>query len=366
VTIAIEARRSVFIRGLNWVGDAIIATPTLSAIRRAFAGSQIVLMVRPWVAAVYENNPDIDELWVHDDSASIAEFRKAVKRVKAARFDLGIALPNSIRSAALMRLGGIKNRVGYSIGGRSLLLNRGVALDKGLLEGHQVFYYLNIIRNIMEMPKDKPALTLIPGQKERARITQLEQERGWDQSRTWIGMAPGSINSLAKRWLPERFAETADRLYEETGALVFLLGSKAEADVVGQVASLCKNPVVNLGTELNLAEFIAFMDRMHAFVGNDSGAMHVAAALGVPTAAIFGPTDWRTTSPYSPVARIIRHPVECSPCMLRNCPIEHPCMKGVSVNQVLETINSLSAEIQSRRLKPDVVAAGVPGSHVEF
>ncbi|MBI1783603.1 lipopolysaccharide heptosyltransferase II [Candidatus Sumerlaeota bacterium] len=348
MSISIEIRRKVFIRGVNWVGDAVMASAALHRLRKDFAGSHITLMVRPWVEAIYKNNPDIDELWVHDDSASMKSFFQAVKRVREAKFDLGIALPNSFRSALLMKLGKIPNRFGFARGNRSLLLTRKVKVKPQWLKEHEVYYYLHLVEWMLDLPPEPPQMVLNPGEEERAQIRQMARERGWEGKRPWIGIAPGSINSMAKRWLPERFAVVADRLAGEFNAQVFLLGSKEEKKVVDQVAGLCKSSVVNLGTELNLAQFIAFMERLDAFVGNDSGAMHVAAALGVPAVAIFGPTNWVTTAPFSSKSKIVRHPVECSPCMLRNCPIGHPCMKGVEVDHIFTALKELGGDIRSR------------------
>ncbi len=342
MAISIEIRRRVFIRGVNWVGDAVMATAALHRLRKAFVGSHITLMVRPWVADVYRNNPDIDDLWAIDDGSPRA-FLSAVKKIREAKFDLGLALPNSFRSALLMKLGRIPNRFGFARGGRSFLLTRKIKVNPQWLKEHEVYYYMRLVDWMLDLPPEPPKLILNPGDAEREFVANLAIERKWDERRPWIGIAPGSINSLAKRWLPERFAETADRLANESGALVFLLGSKSETQVLNQVAALCRTPVVNLGSELSLAQFIAFMERLRAFIGNDSGAMHVAAALNVPTVAIFGPTNWITTAPFSPRSKIVRHPVECSPCMKRVCPIGHPCMKGVSPEMVLAALKGVLA-----------------------
>jgi len=348
MTIPLDIRERVFIPGLNWVGDAIIATPALRKLRQAFKGSHITLMVRPWVAAIYENNPDIDELWVEDDSISTAAFLKVAKRVRQGKFNFGIALPNSFRSALLLTLGQIKHRVGYARGKRSLLFTRPVPVDPKILQEHQIYYYLHLIDWLTEQKPEPPKLVLKSGEKERLEIARMIEQRGWKEWRMWIGIAPGSINSMAKRWLPERFAEVADRISNEVKGQVFLLGTAGEKDVIDKVASLCKTPVINLAGELNLGQLIAFTEKLHAFIGNDSGAMHVAAALDVPTIAIFGPTDWKTTAPFSTKARLVRHPVDCSPCMLRTCPIAHPCMTGVRVEDVIRSFADLAPQIKSR------------------
>lgn len=348
MTIPLEIRRRVLVRGLNWVGDAIIATPALTRLRRAFEGSHITLLVRPWVAAVYEHNPDIDELWIEDDSASMGALVSVARRIRKGNFDFGIALPNSFRSALLMALGGVKHRVGYATARRSMLLTKAIPIDPKILDIHQVHYYLGLVDWLSDAPPDPPRLVLAPGEKERTEIAEMLRKREVEESRMLIGLAPGSINSTAKRWLPERFAELADRFRREVKAEVLLLGSGKELEVLQTVENLCKEPVINLGGEMSLSQVIALFERLHAFVGNDSGAMHIAAASGVPTVAIFGPTDWKTTAPFSSKARIVRHPVDCSPCMLRTCPIQHPCMTGVGVNDVARSFAELAGEIKAR------------------
>ena len=348
MTIPSESQHKIFVRGLNWVGDAVLATPFLRRLRNSFERSRITLMVRPWVAPVYEHSPDIDELWVHDDSSSLGEFLSAVRRVRGERFDLGIALPNSIRSAMLMALGRIKTRVGYGRGGRSMLLTRAVQVKPEFLREHQVHYYLHLLDGLDESKPEPPRLRLFAGEREREKAAALLKEQGMSERQLWVGMAPGSINSTAKRWLPERFAEVADRLHDEMDAKVLLLGSEGEKPLLDQIAGLCSHAVPNLAGEISLAETIALMERLHLFVGNDSGAMHLAAALDVPIVAIFGPTDWSTTSPFSSSAKIVRHPVSCSPCMLRTCPIGHDCMTGVQVGDIFASLRDLEPQIQER------------------
>ena len=343
MTIALDARRRVFIKGLNWVGDAILATPMLRQLRRTFAGSHVTLMVRPWVAAIYEHSPDIDELWIADDSASWGEFLSAARRVRDGRFDFGVALPNSFRSALLLALGRVKHRVGFRRGGRSLFLTHPIALPAELLKQHQVHYYMRLIEWAIDGKPDPPKLVLRAGEKERGEIVAMLREFGVEPDAPRIGIAPGSINSAAKRWLPERFAAVADRLHDEGRGRVFLLGSAAERDVAGEVERHCRTPVINTAGRMSLGRMIAFMEGAKAFVGNDAGAMHVAAALGVPTVAVFGPTEWMTTAPFSRAARIVREPVDCSPCMLRECPIDHRCMTRVQVDDVMKALGELRA-----------------------
>lgn len=346
--LGIESRRRILIRGVNWVGDAIMATPAIRALRLNYPDSKITLMVRPGVKAVYEHSPDLDDLWVEDDSASARAFARAVRRVRSGDFDLGIAFPNSLRSALLLALGGVRHRVGHARGGRRALFTRPIAVTPELLDEHEVFYYMNLVRWMLDGPPKPPQLVMEAGAAEREYVDDLLRDLDCPAGQPLFAVAPGSVNSRAKRWLPERFAETADRIVREFGAMVFLIGGESEKGVLDLVASAAGHGVINLGGRMSLGQSVALMHRMHGFVGNDSGAAHMAAAAGVPGATIFGPTRSATTAPFSAVARVVRVPVECSPCMLRDCPIDHPCMTGVTVGRVMGVLEEMRPEIEAR------------------
>lgn len=359
MTVPPEQAERVFIRGVNWVGDAVMATPAITRIRRAFPRARITLHVRPWVAPVYEHSPDIDDLWVGDDSASTIAFYQLAQRIRDARFDYAFVFPNAFRAAALLFLGGATERIGHDrrrlhawermFRSRAFMFTRAIPVSAALLERHEIYYYLNLVDWLPGGTVEEPRLVLHSGPEERRAVTGLLERRGSSVGALRVAIAPGSINSNAKRWLPERFAAVADRLHRDEGAEIYLIGSAAEKDVMDAVAGMCAAPVHNLAGELDLGQVIAFLDQCHAFVGNDSGAMHLAAALRVPSVAIFGPTKWVNTAPFSPLSTIVREPVECAPCMLRDCPIDHRCMTRVDVGRVLDTVASLRAEIDSRR-----------------
>lgn len=354
--------RRVFVRGVNWVGDAVMSTPALTRIRRAFPKARITLHVRPWVAAVYQYNPDIDELWVSDESASARAFYDLSHRIREAGFDYGFVFPNAFRAAALLFLGGVTERVGHErrrlhawervFESRAFMFTKAVPVTRELLELHEVYYYLNIVDWLPGAVEREPRLVLCSGAEERHFAAGVMEKSGASPAALRVAIAPGSINSNAKRWLPDRFAEVCDRLVREHGAEVFLIGSGGEREVIDEVQRLCHERVHNLVGALNLGQVIAFLEQSHLFIGNDSGAMHLAAALDIPSASIFGPTKLVNTAPFSSVARIVREPVECSPCMLRDCPIDHRCMTRVGVDRVMAVVDELRTEIGARRARP--------------
>src|SRR5204863_7933423 len=205
----------------------------------------------------------------------------------------------------------------------------------GEIPGHQRFYYLELLRRagLLECYPESDAIRL-EGTR-AAREAGLRELRILNVETPVIGVSPGAAYGSAKRWLPERFAEAAGRLAKERGAKIALFGSKDERALCEQVAGLLNDfPVTNYAGQTSLAQFIELAAACELFLTNDSGAMHIASALGVPTVAIFGATDDLATGPTGPHARVVRQPVECSPCLLRECPIDHRCMTRVGPDRV--------------------------------
>lgn len=349
MTIPLEIRRRILVRAPNWVGDAIMSTPALSKLRRATPGSHIVVMCRPWVAAVYRDNPDLDELWTVEDSG-LTKFWKAVKMIRQGGFDMGVAFPNSLRAAALMWFGRVGRRIGYTQGLRKFLINKPVELHPKLLKDHLVYYYTNIVEWMTDGAPDAPRQKLVGGEAEREEADRVIREEGWEDGKLRIGIAAGSIGALSKRWPAERFARVAEVIHQQLGAHIFLIGSPKEKEALKPVVAKCSAPIHDLLLDVDLPKLIAFMDRMHGFIGNDSGSAHIAAALEIPSVVIFGPTDWRATAPFSTLATVVRKPVDCSPCHERVCPIQgHPCMNGLEVNEVLKAFAELAPKIRERQ-----------------
>ena len=316
----------ILIRATNWVGDAVMCLPALAAIRKRYPAARISILAKPWVADLYAREKSVDDVIVYQSEARW----KMIGQLRARRFDCAILLQNAFEAALIAWLARIPNRIGYNRDGRGLLLTRRVPPPlRGEIPRHERFYYLELLRRsgIIEALPDCDAIRLAPPPVERKRI---------------IGVSPGAAYGGAKRWLPERFAETALHLARERGASVALFGSKAERALCEEVAALLNgHPGVNYAGQTSLAQFIELAASCELFLTNDSGAMHIASALGVPTVAIFGATDDAATGPTGPLARVIREPVECSPCLLRECPIDHRCMTRVTAGRVIQVAQAL-------------------------
>jgi heptosyltransferase-2 len=324
----------ILVRATNWVGDAVMSLPALRALRQRFPNAEISILAKPWVADLYGREPFCDRLIPYAPRDWREKWR-AARDLAAERFDCAILLQNAFEAAAIAFAARIPERIGYARDGRSLLLTRAVAVPRpGEIPRHERFYYLELLRRaqIIDVLPENDCVRLDGAGP--AREAGIARFRAIGMGDTVIGMSPGAAYGNAKRWLPERFAEAANRVARELGASVAIFGSKDERELCGTIASAISAPVKNLAGETSLAEFIDLAAACRVYLSNDSGGMHIASALGVPTVAIFGATDDTATGPAGPLARVVREPVECSPCLQRECPIDHRCMMRVSADRV--------------------------------
>ncbi len=318
-----------------------MSLPALRAVRARFPDAHITLLARPWVAEVYhrESFADRTELYAAGRGPRDLSVRwQQARRLGRERFDAALLLPNSFESAAFTWLAGIPRRIGYARDSRSLLLTDAVQVpDRSTIPRFEAYYYLELLRRlgwIETLPSDvviRLEKMNEAGEVGRGRFTELGLKGDV------VGVSPGAAFGGAKRWLPERFADTAVRI---ASGPVALFGSGSERELCETVADLIRKAGVqvhNFAGETTLREFIEFAAACRVFLTNDSGSMHVASAAGVPTVAVFGATDHLATGPTGDLARVVREPVDCSPCLLRECPIDHRCMTRVTAERVAET-----------------------------
>lgn len=318
-----------------------MSLPALRALRERFPAAEISILAKPWVADLYGRESFCDRL-IPYTASTLGEKYQAARNLRSGRFDAAILLQNAFEAAAVASLAGIPRRIGYARDGRSLLLTQAVAVPKaGEIPRHERFYYLELLRRAGILDR-LPANDAI-----RLEGSVLAREAGADRFRKLglgdvvVGVSPGAAYGTAKRWLPGRFADAANRVARVLGGSVAIFGSGAERELCASVAAAVEAPVKNFAGETSLAEFIELAAACRVYLTNDSGAMHIASALGVPTVAIFGATDDTTTGPTGPLARVVREPVECSPCLKRECPIDHRCMTRVEAARVADTALSL-------------------------
>ncbi len=331
----------IVVRGTNWIGDAVMSVPALRELRRLFPDAHIALHTRPWAEGIFRDAGLLDEIIVIEKERS--DFRTVLGQVRTLdkkKFDLAVIFPNSYRSAAIAKLARIPRRIGYAKEGRRLLLTDPIRVPGWKDDRHESFYYLSLVAVAAARilgpsatigDEASPAIDLSQERRQNG-LTRL-QAAGCVDGRPVVAMGAGSTNSMAKRWPAANFAALADLLIEN-GSDVVMMGSSEERDVSTDVATLARHQLIDITGTTTLAEAVEILGAVDLFVSNDMGLAHVAAAVGTPTLVIFGPTNPLTTRPLPSNAEIMREPVECSPCMLRECPIDHRCMTRITPERV--------------------------------
>jgi heptosyltransferase-2 len=312
----------VILRAPNWVGDVVLSLPAVRDVRRAFPDARLEVLARPWVAGLYGAVLEVD---------AVRESRGVTADAEGLRgeFDLAVLLPNSFATAFTAWRAGIPDRRGYATDGRALLLTRHCRVPAEVRGRSQVYYYRAMLEGVGIPAEGPPDASLRCPDEWSDRAKDLLGDDG-----PWIGVNPGAFFGSAKRWLPERYSAVADIAARRAGAKVALVGGSQERPLAEAIAEGMQAPVRILSGETTLAELVGVLSRLRLFLTNDSGPMHVAAALGVPLVAVFGSTDWTETAPFGVGTRLVREDTECAPCLLRECPIDHRCMTRVGVDRV--------------------------------
>ena len=356
------APERVLVRAPNWLGDVAMALPALASIRRHFAGSRLALALPEGLAALGARLPGVDHVVGLRTGGGLAAFRENTSRLRAGGHQVAVLLTNSFGSALAIRRAGIPERWGYRADGRRWLLSRAVPrrVPRGLASRHHAFYYLRLVEALGIEPLPAEARVAVD-EPTRALGRALLERAGVDATRPLVGLAPGAAYGHAKRWPPDRVAHLIRRLLHDTGAACVLVGAPADRDAGHAIESRLGLPhggpagderVANLIARTDIAELMGVMGACRAFVSNDSGAMHLAAAIGVHVTAVFGPTDERATAPLGPHT-VVTHPVRCRPCLLRECPIDHRCMTRITPDDVFDSV--------ARPLGEPGGSAGAPG-----
>lgn len=333
----------IVVRGTNWVGDAVMQIPALRELRRVYPDSHITLATRSRAQGIFEDADFIDGILPFEKSDSI--FKQA-KMWREGKFDLAILFTNSFESALVARLGGVKNRFGYATENRSFFLTDSFPVPRWKNSRHEIYYYLNIaseaekrIPGASKICEQNPEFGLTVSDTRKEAVRKILNDNGVDADKKLIVFCPGSTNSRAKRWQTTSYAELNDKIQRNLKAEVVLIGSPDEITVSLEVAENSKLKPIVLTGKTSLAEVTAILSVCDLLVSNDTGPAHIAAALGTKTIAVFGPTNPLTTSPVN--AEIIRKDVECSPCMLRDCPIDHRCMTQISADELFQNLVNL-------------------------
>src|SRR5579864_8479551 len=328
----------VLVRAPNWLGDAVLALPAIAAIRRHFPGVHLAVAGPAPVAAIFREVT----------AAQPDQVIEAPAVIRAGRFDLGILLPNSFQSAWELRRAGVPDRWGYATSGRGLLLTRRSTPERTRGVRHHADYFRGLVIGLgMTVDERPPQVTASPAT--RAQADALLAQLRVPPTAAIVGLAPGAAYGQAKQWPPDRAAGLAARLVRERDVTCLVVGAAHDQPAARAMETWLRARapetlarVIDLTGRTSVSGLVGVAERCRAFVSNDSGAMHVAAAVGRPVIAIFGPTDERSTRPIGDHA-VLTAPVFCRPCMLRDCPIDHRCMKRITVDQVFDAVSTAMA-----------------------
>jgi heptosyltransferase-2 len=340
---------TVLVFSPNWLGDAVLALPAIADIRRGQAAGRLVVAARPSIAGLWKMAAGVDEVVVIPRARGAARWRTLGENAKAlrhARADAAVLLPNSLQTAVMAWRAGIPERFGYRRGVRGCLLTRAVPRPRGRV--HQADYYRRLVAALgFENGERAPELDVPAAAVQSAR--EILEDAGWMPGERLLGIAPGAAYGGAKRWPPERFAAVAASLGDAHGLVPVLVGSDGdraaacaiEAELGKMQDSGARRRTINLAGRTDLPMLAGVLAQCAAFVSNDSGAMHLAAAVGTPVVALFGPTDERATAPVASRTRVLTAAAWCRPCLLRECPLDHRCMSGIDAGTVADAAGEL-------------------------
>jgi heptosyltransferase-2 len=364
----------LLVRVPNWVGDAVLCLPALRLLRNLLPGAEMALLARPWVSDVFplqELNARMIPYDTNGEHSGLQGRRRMAAGLRAERFDAAILFQNAFDAALISWLAQIPIRAGYSRQGRRPLLTHAVALPRkaGAMD-HEAHYYLELLRRLGLVEQYDPVEQIALPASEAARRSARERlQRAFEEEFSsparfspeaglLVGLSPGATFGTAKRWPAARFAEVASRLQQERGATCVFFGSPQERALAEQVRQWAGGAALSLAGMTTLVEFMQLVQGCDLFITNDTGTMHVAAGLGVPTLAVFGPTNEHQTRPLAARVSLITGKAYCRPCKLRHCPIDHRCMTSVTVDQVREAALTMLAEIDPAQGEPAGLARG--------
>jgi len=343
--------RRVLVRTANWIGDAVMTFPALASIREGLPNRHIAVLTKPWVADLFSGHPLINEVLVYESPGIHEGIRgkwKLARELKKKQFDLAILFQNAFEAALIAFWAGIPRRAGYNTDARGILLTQAVPVNGKVKKGHQVDYYRAMTGGLgFQSHPSAPSIGLTRSQLEESE--RILSSRGLQGEKLLIGLAPGATYGPAKQWFPERFSALADRFSRDWGARILIFGSQGDRDTASLLTKSARTEVTDFTGQTTLSQAIGLIARCRLFVSNDSGLMHVAAALGVPVVAIFGSTDPVRTRPLGRNCRVVRQPLPCAPCLKTHCPERRECLERITVDEVYEAARGLWEEAGRQR-----------------
>lgn len=334
--------KTLLVRGVNWIGDAVMTMPALRALRKGLPDTKISLLVKPWVASLFKNNPDIDEIILYEGRYnSLFGKLRLSSLLKSKGFCSSILFQNAFDAALIAFLAGIPERIGYSRYGRGFLLTDAIPFNNDDRKIHHVYYYLNILKKAgMDTEYSIPYIYLSLEERVNARNILKNLKR------PVIGINPGATYGSTKRWHPERFAEVSKRIISELNGSVVIFGGKSEVGIAEEIHNLINlEPgtwnleLKNLAGKTTLRELSALISECDVLLTNDSGPMHIGYAVRTPVIAIFGSTEPALTGPLGRGNMVIKKDIDCSPCFKKRCAKQEiVCMNAITSDEVFEVI----------------------------
>lgn len=332
---------NIIIRMPNWLGDCVMATPVLQDVRERFPRALITVMVYDRIAPLLQKDPNIDELFFFSKPSGGFFLRRRetsniISLIQNGKYDLGILLTNSFSSAWWFLRGKVRMRLGYASDLRSFLLTKAVPFAKHRSSQHLVETYKDLLEPL-GISKTKSVPKLYVTDEEIVEARGVLQRQGFKEGMTLVGINPGAAYGPAKCWPQERFRDLAKKLLEDESLFLVFFGDEKTLPLIKGITANLPPRACNLAGLTSTRELMALIAVCDLFLTNDSGPMHIAAALGTPLIAIFGSTSEIVTGPYK-TGKVIHKHVECSPCYKRVCPIDFRCMKRIEVDEVYEEI----------------------------
>lgn len=334
---------TILVRLPNWVGDVIMATPALRALRTTFPDARIVGLGKLWAPELLDDHPCFDEVLGFGFQAGKSDPKTTfglIQTIRKRKPAWGLLFPNSFGSALLFFLARVPQRIGYNTNGRGLFLTRGIKTpDKTL---HQLDYFLGLTAGFSKQTAWDRTLYFPVSPQRKEEADRLWQAWDVDPAEVVVGLNPGAAWGRSKRWLPEYFAKTADLFHQERGAKIVIFGGPEDVLLAEQIAGLMQAPSLIIAGKDNLRVLPALLGRCNLFITNDTGPMHIAESQKVPQVVLFGPTDPRQTAYVRENARVLLNKLDCAPCFKPECPYgHHNCMVGISPAQVFDAGSQL-------------------------
>lgn len=341
---AAPAPGRVLVKEVNWLGDVVMSLPALRAVRRAYPAARLALLVKQELAPFFAGSAWLDEVIPYRLSRGVGARLRLVREIRSRRFDLAVLFPRSFASALWVALARVPRRVGFVDDARGPLLTDKLRRPPELLAAHQVNDYLYLLKRALDAEGDADDCAPDVHEPYRARMREWLECRRRRPHGPLVALAVAAAYGPAKEWPVERYAALIDVLARRYAAECVLIGAPGERSRCEQVAAASREGALIAAGETDVGEAIALLSLCDGFAGNDSGSMHVAGALGIPTVGLFGSTNPQRTGPLGPRTRIVRHPIECSPCLDRTCRFGHyECLKSIGVEEVAEALREVGA-----------------------